>query len=85
MTYILIFFLISFLILWVFALVIFKTCRQEFVIGSVLTGIIIGYICILTDVSKPTALDVYRGKTTLEITSINGVPQDTVVVFKKYK
>lgn len=33
--------------------------------------------------STPNALDVYRGKTELEITSVNGVPQDTVVVFKK--
>ncbi len=31
---------------------------------------------------KPTALDVYRGNTELEITSVNGVPTDTVVVFK---
>lgn len=30
----------------------------------------------------PTALDVYRGKTELEITSVNGIPTDTVVVFK---
>ena len=34
-------------------------------------------------VMYPTALDVYRGKTELEITSVNGVPKDTVVVFKK--
>lgn len=32
---------------------------------------------------EPTALDVYRGLTELEITSVNGVPKDTVVVFKK--
>lgn len=31
----------------------------------------------------PSALDVYRGNTTLKIMSVNGVPQDTVVVFKK--
>lgn len=31
----------------------------------------------------PTALDVYRGNTELEITLVNGVPIDTVVVFKK--
>lgn len=30
----------------------------------------------------PTAIDVYRGNTTLKITSIDGVPQDTVVVWK---
>ena len=29
-----------------------------------------------------TPLDVYRGNTELEITSVNGVPTDTVVVFK---
>ena len=32
---------------------------------------------------KPSALDVYRGHTELEITSVNGVPADTVVVFKE--
>lgn len=31
---------------------------------------------------KPTALDVYRGNTELEITLVNGIPTDTVVVFK---
>ena len=30
----------------------------------------------------PTALDVYRGNTELEITSVNEIPTDTVVVFK---
>ena len=32
---------------------------------------------------EPTAIDVYRGLTELEITSVNGVPTDTIVVFKK--
>ena len=31
---------------------------------------------------KPSALDVYRGNTELEITSVNGVPTDSVVVYK---
>lgn len=31
----------------------------------------------------PTALDVYRGKTTLEITYRDSIPVDSVVVFKK--
>ena len=35
------------------------------------------------NLGNPRAIDVYRGKTELEITSINGVPQDTVVVWKK--
>ena len=32
--------------------------------------------------SKPTAMDVYRNKTTLEITYKDNVPIDSVVVFK---
>lgn len=32
--------------------------------------------------AHPTALDVYRGKTTLEITYKDGIAVDTVVVFK---
>lgn len=75
--------IIAFLGVWIFGFVLFKTCRTEFAMGSVLMGIIIAYVFCLIDVSKPEALDVYRGKTTLEITSVNGVPQDTVVVFKK--
>lgn len=31
---------------------------------------------------SPSAMDVYRGKTTLEITYKNGIPVDSVVVFK---
>ena len=43
-------------------------------------------ICLVSMIiGKPTpsALDVYRGNTELEITSVNGMPIDTVVVFKK--
>ena len=34
------------------------------------------------DTCKPTALDVYRGKTTLEITYRDNVAVDSVVVYK---
>lgn len=34
---------------------------------------------------KPTAMDVYQGKTTLEITYKDSVPVDSVVVFKDKK
>jgi len=34
------------------------------------------------DEDTPKALDVYRGNTVLEITSVNGVPKDTTVIFK---
>ena len=33
--------------------------------------------------TKPSAIDVYRGNTELEITSVNGVPTDSVVVFRE--
>ena len=32
--------------------------------------------------NKPSAMDVYKGKTTLKITYKDGVPIDSVVVFK---
>lgn len=51
----------------------------------------VGVIAIITvmfvsiDSRNPTAMDVYKGKTTLEITYKGVVPVDTVVVFKKRK
>lgn len=40
-------------------------------------------ISIITEKPKPSAIDVYRGNTELEITSVNGTSIDTIVVFKK--
>lgn len=46
-------------------------------------GLIGGYVIGLVVVDdEPTALDVYRGKTELKITSVNDIPTDTVVVYK---
>lgn len=46
-------------------------------------GLIGGYIIGLIAVDdEPTALDVYRGKTELKITSVNDIPTDTIVVYK---
>jgi len=39
-------------------------------------------LCIINDSKYPTALDVYRGKTTLEITYRDSMAIDSVVVFK---
>ena len=44
--------------------------------------IIISLVIIATEADKPTALDVYQGKTTLEITYKDSIPIDSVVVFK---
>ncbi len=55
---------------------------------AILCGFVGGYIISVTiweytNNNKPEAIDVYRGKTTLEITYRDNVPVDSVVVFKK--
>ena len=55
-------------------------------IASLIIILIIIEVCLLNNIKEkltPSALDVYRGNTELEITSVNGTPIDTVVVFKK--
>lgn len=47
--------------------------------GIIFTIVLIDYI----SKYKPTALDVYQGKTTLEITYKDSIPVDSVVVFKE--
>lgn len=44
----------------------------------------VGALCISEGlrITTPQAIDVYRGKTTLEITYKDSIPVDTVVVFK---
>ena len=55
-------------------------------IGAVIMILIVIEIClveIIKEKQTPSAIDVYRGNTELEITSVNGVPTDSVVVFKE--
>lgn len=40
------------------------------------------FFCLLYNLNKPKAIDVYRGKTTLEITYKNRVPIDSTVVWR---
>lgn len=56
------------------------SCRSY--VGIIL--ITIGYICLHEYGLKtnPQAIDVYRGKTTLEIIYKDSIPIDSVVVFK---
>jgi len=53
-----------------------------FIFGVVGAYIMSGTIVMISNDSKPTAMDVYQGKTTIEITYKDGVPIDSVVVFK---
>lgn len=55
------------------------------IFGLFIVILSVAEILIILDISikpKPQAIDVYRNKTELEITSVNGVPRDTVVVWK---
>ena len=66
-----------------------KRCGDSFdfgaYIGTIVTLLFVIEICLLNEIiekPKPSALDVYRGNTELEITFVNGTPIDTVVVWK---
>ena len=40
-------------------------------------------VCGIIKINTPQAIDVYRGRTTLEITYRDSIPIDSVIVFKK--
>lgn len=67
--------------------IIVKEWKPVIFASIVMIMFIIIEIAIISDIQnvqpKPTAIDVYRDLTELEITSINGILQDTVVIFKK--
>ena len=50
---------------------------------SCISGLIVYCIIGLIKIYEPTAIDVYQGKTTLEITYKDGVAIDSIVVFKE--
>lgn len=55
------------------------------VAGQIYVWCLLGVIALVhinTSEPMPAPLDVYRGNTELMITSVNGVPNDSVVVFK---
>ena len=56
------------------------------IIGYFMTILVIIEVYLLSNITEkptPSALDVYRGNTELEITLVNGVSTDTAVVFKE--
>lgn len=52
------------------------------IIGAIIAFIIAFFIVAIKINNTPQAIDVYRGKTTLKITYVDSIPQDTTVVFK---
>lgn len=70
---------------FVISLLIFVSVTYDISLPSLITihlltlGI---FVSLLVIPKEPTAMDVYRGKTILEITYKNGVAIDSTVVFK---
>ena len=67
----------------------FPKGNDDWLAYSAITCFVVGFIlfvcCAIDNKTNPTAIDVYRGKTTLEVTYKDGVPIDTVVVFTERK
>ena len=74
-------------ILLVIGFILLLTDDDVFSFCSGITGayLLSGAILMMQENNKPSAMDVYQGKTTLEITYKDGVPIDSVVVFKDKK
>ena len=56
--------------------------------GLILLSVVVFFLLLkvaYNQTSKPTAMDVYQGKTTLEITYKDSIPVDSVVVWKDTK
>ena len=53
-----------------------------FFFGVIGAYILSGGMLMYQESFKPTAMDVYKGKTTIEVTYRDGVAVDSVVVFK---
>ena len=50
--------------------------------GTYLVGVVLLIIGIAIPMRNPQAIDVYRGKTTLEVTYRDSIPIDSIVVWK---
>lgn len=72
-----------------FYVLYFPKDNDEWLAHSAITCFVVGVIllicCAIDKETNPTAMDVYQGKTTLEITHKDGVAIDSVVVFKERK
>jgi hypothetical protein len=80
--------------IWIGAIILFVGLLINFIVSDGHLGIYFGTLLACFGVvimtashyeTNPSAMDVYQGKTTLEITYKDGVPIDTVVVFKNNK
>lgn len=76
--------LIASLLILIMLIVSLCTDDIEAVKISVIITAFITFFCIIgLLVEEPTAMDVYKNKTTLKYTVVDGIKQDSVVIFKK--
>ena len=84
-----IYFIIGTILLIIASTYLFNECENEFLAWLSIVAIGLATCCLLTGKdemnNRPKPIDVYRGKTTLKITYENGIPIDTIVVFKNSK
>ena len=66
--------------LFIFVIVAYDISAPSFITIIFLTTCILLSLLVISE--EPQAIDVYRGKTTLEITYKDGVAIDSTVVFK---
>ena len=74
-------------IITMFYAVCFPKSNDDWLTYSSITCFVVGFIlficCTIDNETNPTAIDVYQGKTTLEITYKDGIVIDSTVVFKQ--
>jgi hypothetical protein len=61
----------------------YKEAFKAYILAIIGTLLVTAASYMMINYNIPSALDVYRNKTELKITSVNGVPQDIIVVYKK--
>ena len=73
------------LLIMIFMAIILSAYSNAYAASILIVSIITFISAVFTTIElrNPTAIDVYRGRTVLEITYRNGVPIDSAVVFKK--
>ena len=73
------------LFIMTFMAIILSAYSNAYTVSILIVSIITFISAVFTTIElrNPTAIDVYRGRTVLEITYRNGVPIDSAVVFKK--
>lgn len=76
----------AFVILFGIAFELYDSGNGNWLVSGIFTFILFILISIIAynidDANKPTAIDVYKGNTTLEITYRDSIPIDTIVVYK---